>query len=94
MTPGSDTTAPCPACRHPAEPEQDGDLTYHDCGTCGYIFGFTRITPTLSAENSNTCAVGVPEAIRRAASAPAEATLAGNRALPLLTIGMRSDATA
>ncbi len=64
----------------PAEPETDGDTGYHACTRCGYLFGWHT---TRAPYPGDSCAVGIPEAVRRAASPP--------RALPLLTIGRRHD---
>lgn len=36
-----------------AEPEQDGDLTFYCCRTCGGEFGYHRVTDA-------TCAAGLP----------------------------------
>lgn len=71
--------------RSVAEPEQDGDLSFYCCTTCGGEFGYrhTRPTPTGAA----TCAAGIPEDLRRRASAPMEGTLA--RQAPLLQIRRR-----
>lgn len=86
-------TVPCadPACGGRAEPEQDGDHLYYDCTQCGYTFGFTRTDTTL-AHRDNTCAVGIPEDIRRAASEPMTQALRKTTPLPLLSIGRRPDA--
>lgn len=74
-----------PECRGRAEPEQDGDHTYVECVQCGYAFGFQRVsTPSLNP--GNTCSVGIPEDVRRAASQPMTHALAAS-APPLLTIG-------
>lgn len=62
-----------------AEPETDGDTGYHACVTCGYLFGWQHTQPYPD----NSCAVGIPEHVRRAASPPP--------APPLLTIGRRRD---
>lgn len=67
-----------------AEPEHDGDHRYYCCTTCGFTFGFSRIP--AEAQNDGACAVGIPEDIRRAASAATEQAL---NATPLLQIGRR-----
>jgi hypothetical protein len=84
-------SVPCadPQCRGRAEPEQDGDHLYFECITCGYAFGFTRSETVLHP--ANTCAVGVPEDVRRAASQPMTNALRAS-APPLLSIGRRPDA--
>lgn len=43
-----------PDCEGLAEPEQDGDMTYHACRVCGYEFNYQRI------EQVDTCAAGIP----------------------------------
>lgn len=77
----------CPSCGGPdAEPEQDGDVAYFVCAeNCGFEFGWHRITTQNTDEH---CAVGIPEAVRRRASAPAEHALAASQP-PLLQIGKR-----
>jgi len=63
---------PCgdPECSGVAEPEQDGDCAYWACPECGYEFGY-QLLGTGSKEDGS-CQIGVPESIRRAASAPAQ----------------------
>lgn len=71
-----------------AEPETDGDTTYHACTTCGYTFGWQQAQPYPG----DNCAVGIPEAVRRAASPPQPGQAQpGPPQLPLLTIGRRRD---
>jgi len=72
-----------------AEPEQDGEHCYYSCPTCGYLFGFSTARLSLTAQNDGACAVGVPEDVRRAASAPMRNVLAAQG--PLLTIGKVPD---
>lgn len=81
-----DRAARCadPECGQVAEPEQDGDLHYWACTGCGYTFGFIQITQPFHADSDGTCSVGVPETIRRAASAPMHRALG-----PLHSIGIR-----
>lgn len=78
-----------PECSGRAEPEQDGDYTYHECLECGYAFGFQRIE-TLVANPADHCSVGIPEDVRRAASRPMTKALTASQPLPLLTIGRRN----
>lgn len=90
MTPAAsrlDDARRCPDgdCGAIAEPEQDGDHRYFECTHCGYGFGYARLD-TLSVSSTSTCAVGIPEDIRRAASAVTERALGTQ---PLLTIGRR-----
>lgn len=75
-----DTAIPCyePTCPGVAEPEQDGSYRYHACVECGYCFNYEAI-PT---PGTDTCAIGVPEAVRRAADI---------RPPLLLQIGRRHD---
>ena len=92
MIPDPDRSRRCAdrGCSGTAEPEQDGDVTFHECQRCGYTFNFRR-TPAEAAQDGDTCAVGVPESIRRDASAPMRAALAADQPAPLLSIGMRPD---
>ena len=79
--------------RSVAEPEHDGDYRYYCCTTCGHTFGFVQSTSyAIAAQNGGFCAVGVPEDVRRAASAPMEHSIAAAQPGPLLTIGRRPDA--
>jgi hypothetical protein len=71
-------SAECPSCGELAEPEQDGDLTYYAC-SCGYEWGYQQ-----EVQQDNSCQLGVPEDIRRAAQPAPEAP-----SLPLLQIGRR-----
>lgn len=73
-----------PDCRGLAEPEIDGDLRYHECVDCGYGFNYQRIPS--EATSAGTCAMGVPEDLRRRASAAMENTQAATSP-PLLQIG-------
>lgn len=74
--PPADRVVACgdPDCDGLAEPEQDGDVTYHACRDCGYEFNYQRLAP-----NQSTCAAGLPEALRRASQPE----------LPLMQIGRR-----
>ncbi len=49
-----------------AEPETDGDTRFYACPTCGYLFGWQP----ASAYPDDGCPVGIPEALRRAATPP------------------------
>lgn len=79
---------PDPDCGGTAEPEQDGDHRYHECTACGYGFGYQKLE-TVSVSTAGACSVGIPEGIRRAASAPMESALArdAGRMPVLLQIG-------
>ncbi len=81
MTAWSDTAVPCydPDCTGVAEPEQDGGHRYHACTSCGYSFNYESV-PT----EAGSCELGVPEAVRRAASVAPPTPL-------LLQIGRRRD---
>lgn len=87
---------PCPVCGEPAEPEIDGDHRYwecanDDCEAPGYAFGYEKVEEGTRIEGN--CSVGVPESVRRAASAPMEGAISAERqAQPVdlgLTIGRR-----
>ncbi len=84
MTPDRPTVCADPECAQVAEPEQDGDLHYWACTGCGYTFGFTY----HAGAPAEHCAVGVPEPVRRAASAPMESALGAQHG-PLLSIRPR-----
>jgi hypothetical protein len=43
----------CPSCSRLAEPEQDGDLIYYACESCGYEFGYRQ------ARQEGMCAAGI-----------------------------------
>jgi hypothetical protein len=63
----ADEKVPCmdPECRYPqpsAEPEADGPLRYYAC-PCGFEFGYSAAAP-----EAGSCALGVPESVRRALS--------------------------
>lgn len=87
----------CPICGEMAEPEIDGDHRYWEClsDECeagpGYAWGYERVEEGTRVEGS--CSIGVPESVRKAASAPMESVIARERqAQPVnlgLTIGRR-----
>lgn len=58
-------------CAAVAEPEEEltegGLLRWWICGTCGTEFGYVVIKDDAQA---GTCALGIPEGVRRVASAP------------------------
>lgn len=62
-------TAACgdPECEGYAEQEVDGDHRYMECTTCGFTWGYERV----GEASDGTCAIGVPEPIRLAASGEA-----------------------
>ena len=43
-----------PDCHGLAEPEQDGDVTYHACRVCGFEFNYARVI------QPSVCAAGLP----------------------------------
>lgn len=57
-----DGVVPCrdEECHGQAEVERDGEHAYYECRDCGFTFGYIRL-----AENQDTCAIGVPEDLRR-----------------------------
>ena len=67
------------------EPESDGDVSYLECEVCGYAWGYRRLEERTRIDGS--CSLGVPESVRRAASAPAEQEL--RRGAPV-SLGMPS----
>jgi hypothetical protein len=52
-------------CPGKAEPEEDGDLHYFACTTCGYESGYVRIQ-----QSAPGCQLGVPADIRARAQVP------------------------
>jgi hypothetical protein len=69
--PWADASRPCgdPECAERggiAEPESDGDVSYYACTTCGYVSDYERI----GQPSGDGCQLGIPEAVRRAASPP------------------------
>lgn len=68
------TTCADPDCGGRAEAEQDGDHSYYSCIDCGFEFGYERIQSELREVDS--CAIGVPESVRKAASGPMEQAIA------------------
>jgi hypothetical protein len=73
-------------CETLVEPEIDGDHRYYECQVCGYAFGWSRVSDGVKVEGS--CAIGVPESVRKTASLPAmraEQIIAGrtSAAVPL-----------
>ncbi len=55
------------------EPEVDGEHRYWECLECGYSWGYERVGDGLQIEGN--CAIGVPEEVRKQASAPMEKAL-------------------
>jgi hypothetical protein len=72
---------PCrdPDCDGLGEEEVDGNVRYRVCLTCGFEYAYERVE--ISGEQE-VCAIGVPEALRRAASEPMERAMAP-KAIPL-----------
>jgi hypothetical protein len=72
------------------EPETDGDVRFWECESCGYAWGYERLSEATKIEGS--CSLGVPESVRRAASGPVEAQLRKPGVVDLgLTIGRRPE---
>lgn len=82
------TVTPCadPECPGTGVPEQDAELYYLACDTCGHEWGWRITPPSDWPENTAGCPVGIPEAVRRRAQ-PASAKTTGTRVL--LQIGRR-----
>lgn len=55
-----------PSCSGVAEPEQDGEHLYFQCQECGMEFGWSKVPNPTS---DPTCQLGLPEDVRRMASA-------------------------
>lgn len=83
-----DQAVPCrdPECAERggmAEPDGDAEMRYYTCTECGYEFGYQQVK-----QDTGTCQIGVPEGVRRAASAGAERAMAQSQPV-LLQIGRR-----
>jgi hypothetical protein len=67
QAPWIEETRPCgdPGCQGQGEPEEDGDLHYYACTTCGYEYGWE-----FQKQTTPGCQLGVPEDIRRRAQPP------------------------
>jgi hypothetical protein len=74
-------------CPGQAEEEVDGNVRYRVCLTCGFEFAYERVE---IAGDQEVCAIGVPEALRRAASGPMEHAMAP-KMLPLTVRNPRDD---
>lgn len=84
---------PCPVCGALTEPELDGDHRYYeceadDCEAGGYTWGYERIADGVRIES---CQLGIPESVRREASAPMEQAIAaeGSQVIAGLTLKVR-----
>jgi hypothetical protein len=77
--------------RSPAEPEGDGEHQWKECVTCGYQTGWVTTDAVSVGGSGDTCQVGIPEGVRRAASSHAERALAQQAGPPLLQIGRRPE---
>ncbi len=75
-----------PGCAGIAELDTDGEIGFYDCQICGYTFGWHITRERIIPKSDGACAVGITEAVRRAASAPASTHLGTT---PLLQIGRR-----
>lgn len=83
---------PCPICGSMTEPELDGDHLYYECWApgCeggGYAFGHRKVDSGVSIGD---CERGIPESVRRAASAPMEAALAQEAKSQPVLLGLPS----
>jgi hypothetical protein len=68
-------TVPCrdPECIGTAEVEVDGDHRFYVCEACGFEFGHKKSEGT--SLNSDNCGIGVPESLRRRASAATQSAI-------------------
>lgn len=70
-----DVHCPDPECRTgdgqptACEFERDAAVTYWACPSCGYTFGYRPATGPGGSQ-ADECSLGIPEALRRAASPP------------------------
>lgn len=73
------------------EVEQDGDHLYWECGECGFTFDYQRIDAPQVHDDS--CQVGIPEPVRRRASAGMEKALRqeASKVPVMLQIGKRPE---
>jgi hypothetical protein len=71
---GTAEDSPCrdEECDGTAEVEVDGDHRFRVCQKCGFEFGYEKIETT---GETHACGIGVPESIRRAASAGLEGAI-------------------
>lgn len=77
----------CPGYEDPSyvEPEIDGGHRYWECWECGATFGYERVAPP----DDSSCAIGVPEQVRKAYSEnhdSASSRVMSDRAASLLPI--------
>ena len=84
----------CPVCGEVAEPEVDGDYRYwecenEECDTPGYTWGYEKVEDGVRIEGS--CSLGIPEDVRRRASAPMEAAQRQSGPTFIGSIGRRPD---
>lgn len=78
--------------RSPAEPEGDDTHQWKECVTCGYQTGWVQIDAVSVGGSGESCQVGVPESVRRAASSYAEKAISQrDQGAPLLQIGRRPE---
>jgi hypothetical protein len=56
--------------------ERDGEHMYYECDTCGSCFNYTKLA--VDHEHTDTCAVGIPEDLRRRMSAGMEGAMAAD----------------
>ena len=83
----------CPVCPEEngqqtfVEPEVDGEYQYWECPECGYAWGWHKVEGTRV---EGSCAIGVPEAVRKAASLPAQRAqeILEGREKPVVQLGM------
>lgn len=59
-----------------AEIERDGQHAYFECPECGSTFGYQRLDSDVDSE---TCAIGVPEELRRRMSSGMEFAMDAER---------------
>lgn len=88
MLEGQIATQECPLCGAETEPERDGDFHYfecqnEDCEVEAFTWGFIKVQ---GPQIEGTCSLGVPEDVRRAASAPMENAL--NPKTATVSLGM------
>lgn len=79
--------------RSPAEPEYDDTHQWKECVTCGYQTAYVQTDAVSVGGGGDSCQVGIPESVRRAASSHAEKAIAKQAAsAPVpLTIGRRPE---
>lgn len=68
------------------DPELDGSHRYWECEECGFAWGYELIEEGTRIEGN--CSIGVPESVRKAASAPMEQAIAREASSQPVDLGL------